>query len=267
MNAFKDVQDASHPLVLVNAWDAASARVVEHCGAPAIATSSAALAWSLGYADGEELPLDELLGAIRRITRIVRVPLSVDLESGYGSTVDDLLRTIDAVHAAGAVAVNIEDWNPKSDSLMDPETAYGRIAAVKQRFGDDMYVNARTDVYFRDASDGDVLADTCARLQGFAQAGCDGVFVPGAADEDTIRALVAATDRPLNVLAMPDSPTIAEMRAFGVARISTGVSPAARTLQVTADIARQLLDDGTYDLMKERMPYPDVNALFHDSRS
>ena len=251
-----------NPLVLPNAWDAASARVSEACGAAAIATSSAGLAWSLGYADGQYLPFEELLGAIRRIVRVVHVPVSADIEGGYGERIDDLLRSINALVDTGAVACNIEDWDPKTDRLIDADTAYERIAAVKKRFGDAMYVNARCDIYFREAVEGDLVAATCERLRGFALAGCDGVFVPGPTEGDEIRAFVAATDRPLNVLAMPGSPDIAEMRELGVRRVSTGSSPMSRIMRATADVAHELLDLGTYNFIEDRMPYSEANALF-----
>jgi 2-methylisocitrate lyase-like PEP mutase family enzyme len=264
VNAFARAQAASKPLVLVNVWDAASARLVETSGAPAIATSSAALAWALGYPDGEALPLEELLAATRRIVRCVRVPVSVDFEGGYAGSVKDLLRVVDAVRATGAVAVNIEDWDSRGNRLRDADDAYRRIEAVKQRFGDAIYVNARTDIALRNVDVDDAMGEICERLRGFAEAGCDGVFVPGVVDSDAIGTMVGATALPLNVLGVYGSPSIAEFKELGVGRVSLGSGPMKRILYETRAAAEEALVHGTYSfLVPDRtISYDAANALF-----
>jgi 2-methylisocitrate lyase-like PEP mutase family enzyme len=267
VNAFSRAQAASKPLVLVNVWDAASARIVETCGGAAIATSSAGLAWAHGYADGEMLPLEALLSAVQEIVRSVSIPVSVDFEGGYAESVQDLLQLLDAICKTGAVAVNIEDWDSRNGALRDADDAFRRIEAVKKHFGDGVYVNARTDIALRETVDGDAMAPICERLRGFAQAGCDGVFVPGVADKEELREMAGATDRPFNALAGNGSPTVRELAELGVARVSVGSGPMKRVLFETRAIAQELLERGTYDFEAEdrTISYRDANALFTSS--
>jgi 2-methylisocitrate lyase-like PEP mutase family enzyme len=264
MNSFARTQASSKPLVLVNVWDAASARIVESCGAPAIATSSAALAWSLGYPDGEALPLEELLAAARRIVRCVRVPVGIDFEGGYAQTLDDLLRVVESVRATGAVAVNIEDWDSQGNRLRDADDAYRRVEAVKREFGEHVYVNARTDIALRNVDVGDPMGEICERLRGFAEAGCDGVFVPGVTDREAIATMVAATTLPLNVLGVYGSPSIAELKQLGVGRVSFGSGPMKRILYETRAAAEEALVNGTSTFLApdRTISYDSTNALF-----
>jgi 2-methylisocitrate lyase-like PEP mutase family enzyme len=265
MAAFAALHSRGEPLVLANAWDAASARIVEAAGFPAIATSSAAMANALGYADGERLDVDELMAAVRRIARVVDVFVSVDAEAGYADEIDDMLKVVARLHAAGAVGVNIEDWNPRTGALFPLGIAQGRVAAVKARFGDALFVNARTDVYLHQVGAAEErFATVTARLAAFAQAGADGAFVPGVHDAETIGRLAEASSKPLNILAGAATPPVAELARLGVARVSTGSSPMRHAMASLRAVARELREAGTfgYAAPERALSYAEMNALF-----
>ena len=203
-------------LALPNAWDAASARVFEAAGAQAIGTSSAGIAFSRGYPDGERIPLAEMIDVVRRMVAVVDVPVTVDIEAGYGATREAVLETVRAVIDAGAVGVNLEDApTDRPGELRDTAEQAGLIAAVRalaSEAGIDLYINARTDVFWlRLGSAESRLEATLARLSAYRDAGASGVFVPGVTDTDTIAALIAGAACPLNVLAGPGCPDMAGM--------------------------------------------------------
>lgn len=250
----------SRPLVLVNVWDAASARLVEDAGATAIATTSAGVAWSLGRPDGNTLTRAEAMDAVARIAASVSVPVTVDIESGYADDADGVARTVDAVLEAGAVGVNIEDGRLHPDALADRIGAARRAA---ERAGVPLFVNARTDVHLAGLVDPErLLAETLERARRYRGAGADGVFVPGVRDVQTIRALVESIDGPVNVMADPGSPTVAELARIGVARISLGSAVAQAAYGVVRQAAAELRTTGTYDSLAAGVDYVDLNALF-----
>ena len=250
----------SRPLVLVNVWDAASARLVEDAGATAIATTSAGVAWSLGRPDGNTLTRAEAMDAVARIAASVSVPVTVDLESGYADDADGVARTVDAVLEAGAVGINIEDGRLHPDALADRIGAARRAA---ERAGVPLFVNARTDVHLAGLVDPELrLAETLERARRYRGAGADGVFVPGVRDVETIRALVESIDGPVNVMAGPGSPTVAELARLGVARISLGSAVAQAAYAVVRQATAELRTTGTYDSLAGGVDYADLNALF-----
>lgn len=261
--------DAGRILVLPNAWDAMSARLIEDAGARAIATTSAGVAWALGRQDGEGVTRDQMINAIERITRVVRVPVTADVERGYGDgTAADAAETVRRVIGAGAVGINLEDAPGRDGAtLMAVDEQVERIAAAREaasREGVAIYINARIDPYLAQAGAPEGRFDeTVRRAQAYAGAGADGVFVPGVADADTIRRLVAAVGRPLNVMAGRGAgPSIAELQGLGVARVSIGP---ALTLAVMAQIRRaaaEVLEQGTYGSMQGGLTFPEANALF-----
>jgi 2-methylisocitrate lyase-like PEP mutase family enzyme len=250
-------------LVLPNAWDAASARLIEDAGAHAIATTSAGVAWSLGRADGNHITREPVAGAVRRIVEAVRVPVSADIESGYGETVDELRRTIEAIIDAGAVGINIEDGD--GSGLRDTGEQAARIRAVREvaeAAGVPLFVNARTDVFLRQFGDrAGRLDEATARAEAYVDAGADGVFVPGLLDADALRGLAERLPVPLNVMAGPGAPPVAELAALGVRRVSVGTAMASAAYAVAIRGARELLTDGTYGAMDGGVPYPELNAL------
>lgn len=203
------------PLVLPNVWDAASARAVRDAGFPAVATGSAAIARVLGYDDGEHTPVAEMLAAVARVARAVDVPVTADLERGYGLRPAELAERL---AETGAVGLNLEDTDPRTGVLVDPGAQADYLAGVRAA-GPDLVINARVDVHLhKDAS----YAETVRRARRYLEAGADCVYPIFLADEDEIRALVTEVGAPINILARPDAPDLARLAELGVARISFG---------------------------------------------
>ncbi|MER5922925.1 isocitrate lyase/PEP mutase family protein [Streptomyces mirabilis] len=277
--AFRALHIPGRPLVLPNAWDTASARLVEEAGAAAVATTSAGLAWDLGTADGDRLDRDRALGAVARVAAAVRVPVSADIESGYAKDAAGVGDTIRAVLAAGAVGVNIEDalYGGEGDDgegagdggrgpLRPVAEQAERIAAARaaaDAAGVPLFINARIDTVLRGAGG---VEETLERAAAFLAAGADGIFVPGAVDPGTVKSLVAGVEGPLNVLAGPGAPSVAELAALGVARISTGSSIAQAAHAVVRRAARELLSAGTYDSLTGGLDYVELNTLLGGAR-
>ncbi|MFC9632956.1 isocitrate lyase/phosphoenolpyruvate mutase family protein [Streptomyces mirabilis] len=277
--AFRALHIPGRPLVLPNAWDTASARLVEEAGAAAVATTSAGLAWDLGTADGDRLDRDRALGAVARVAAAVLVPVSADIESGYAKDAAGVGDTIRAVLAAGAVGVNIEDalYGREGDDgegagdggrgpLRPVDEQAERIAAARaaaDAAGAPLFINARIDTVLRGAGG---VEETLERAAAFLAAGADGIFVPGAVDPGTVKSLVAGVEGPLNVLAGPGAPSVAELAALGVARISTGSSIAQAAHAVVRRAARELLSAGTYDSLTGGLDYAELNTLLGGAR-
>ncbi|MDP3890287.1 isocitrate lyase/phosphoenolpyruvate mutase family protein [Nocardioides sp.] len=203
-------QRPGRPLVLANCWDVVTARLVEEAGAAALATTSAAVAWSLGRPDGHRLELDLMLATLRRITTAVDVPVSCDIEGGFGEDDAALAAAVRGVIEAGAVGVNLED-STGSGPLRSIDEAAHRVRVVRdaaRKAGVDLFINARTDTYLSGSGD---LDETVLRGRAFVEAGASGVFVPGTGDLDVIGTLVEAVPAPLNVLVGPGSPTVPEL--------------------------------------------------------
>ncbi|RNI21661.1 isocitrate lyase/PEP mutase family protein [Flexivirga caeni] len=251
-------------LVLPNCWDAGSAAVIEATGAPALATSSAAVAWALGRPDGNQLDRDTMLDALRRICAVATVPVSCDIESGFASDDADLAETIAQVIETGVVGVNLEDQ--VDGTLLPIGDAARRVRVVREaatRAGvDAFYLNARTDSYLLGRAD---FADTVARAHAYLDAGASGIFVPGTADPEVVKRLTAAIPAPVNVLAGPGAPSVACLRAAGARRISAGSSLAGAILGHLRRATQQLLTDGTYDELAGGMSWAELNALFEQS--
>ena len=259
---------AASILVLPNAWDAMSARLVEAAGAHAVATTSAGISWALGYPDGQGLTREAMVEAIRIIASSVRVPVTADIESGYGAgTPDDVAATVRGVIAAGAVGVNLED-SPGRDGapLLDSPVQTARIAAARAaaaEAGVDLFINARIDTYLKKVgADEGRYAETVRRAKAYTAAGADGVFIPLVSDADTIRRLAADVGVPLNILGGIGTPGVHELRALGVARVSVGPGLARSVMSHIRRAASELLETGTYDALREQVPSPEANALF-----
>ena len=252
-------------LVLANVWDAVSARLVEAEGFPAIATTSAGVANSLGYADGGGVPASEMLQAIARITRAVSLPVTADVEHGYATTPDALADMVLRTIAAGAVGVNLEDHVPGAADLEPLLVQCDKLSTVVKaaaKAGVPVVVNARTDVFLKSigAPEGR-LGVAIERGNAFLASGADCVFVPGVRDRETIAALVAGIRGPVNILAVQGSPPIRELESLGVARVSVGSGPHRATAALMQSIARELKTAGTYSFAEAALPYDAVNAL------
>ena len=258
------------PLVLINAWDAASACIVEQAGFPAIATSSAALANALGCPDGQKLQWHELLNAIRRISAAVLVPVTADIEAGFSSGAQQLTAAIDDVIAAGAVGVNLEDALPGQGDrgpLYPVAEQVVRIQAARkaaENRGIHLVINARTDAYWQaGVTPEEAMRNTLERGKAYLKAGADCVFAPGLRDPGQIRTLVEEFNAPINVLAVAGAPSIPELQKLGVKRISMGSGPMRAAMGLLRRIAREAQTTGTYNAMLEgAVPYPEMNALF-----
>jgi 2-methylisocitrate lyase-like PEP mutase family enzyme len=250
-------------LVLPNAWDAASAALIARAGAAAVATTSGGVSWALGRPDGQGLTRAELVDMVRRVARSVDVPVTVDVEGGYGPDPADVAETIRAVIGAGAVGVNLEDSRPDG-TLWTVDAQAHRVRAAREAAGlPDFFLNVRTDVFlFGVGAPAGRLDDVLARTEGYAKAGADGVFVPGLLDLDTLAALTAASPLPVNAMAGPGGPSVADLAAAGVRRVSVGTAIAQAAYAVAWRATRELLDGGTYEELDGAVSYPDLNALF-----
>lgn len=243
-SAFRALHVRGTPLVLFNAWDAGSARAVAGAGASAIATGSWSVAAASGYEDGEHLPFAFALDNLRRIVDAVPLPVTVDLESGYGETPGDVAATIAAAIAAGAVGCNLEDSFPADGSLRDIGDQASRLMAARQAAdaaGVAIFLNARTDVFFQKPAaehDAAMVEAALERARAYADAGASGLFVPGVVAEDLIARIAEASPLPVNVMAVRGGPDRRRLADLGVARISHGPGPYRGAMQWLTDAAK-----------------------------
>ncbi|MBB5873270.1 2-methylisocitrate lyase-like PEP mutase family enzyme [Allocatelliglobosispora scoriae] len=262
---FRSLHTAVNPLRLANAWDVASARVIESIGATAIATTSAGVAWSLGSPDGDELDRDRALDLIARIVTAVGVPVTADIESGFGASPEAVATTIAGVLDAGAVGVNLEDSLRGGPSPLRPAQEQAeRLAAARgaaDETGVELYINARIDTFLRLSDPAGRLDETLSRAETYLAAGADGIFVPGVVDPTTVAALVDGIAAPLNILAGPGSPDLGALGALGVARVSLGSSIAAAAYAVARRAAEEFFTTGTYSSLAGALAYGEINEL------
>lgn len=257
-------------LLLPNVWDVASARIVEAAGFPAIATSSAGVAFAHGFPDGQKIPPDRMIAAIAGIVAGVRVPVTADVEAGYGSKPENAAWTSRHVIESGAVGMNFEDaTGDAAQPLVDLPLQIERIRAIREtaeKLGVPLVLNARTDVYLLQVGEPEKRYDeTVRRLQAYRDAGADCVFVPGLRDGATIGRVVADLRCPVNILAGPGSPSVSELTALGVRRISLGSGPMRATLGLLRRLAEELKTTGTYSSMDSAPPHAEINALMSSS--
>lgn len=252
---------AGQGFVLPNAWDAGSARVLEQLGFPAIATTSAGIAWSRGVPDGGDLDRDTMLEQVGLIVDAVDVPVTADLESGYGQTADDVGSTVALAVARGAVGGNIED--AVEGRLFEVDEAVDRLRAARAAApGGTFVLNARTDTYFVGAA-GDPFAETVDRAARYLEAGADCIFVPGVVEADTIRRLAAAVPGPLNVVAgLANTIDVPTLYSLGVRRVSLGGSLARAALGTLERAGRELLETGTLGFLDGAVSYGELQRRF-----
>ena len=283
-----ELHHRDHPLVLINAWDAASAAMVEHCGLPAVASSSAAVANALGFADGQHLPWTQMLDAVGRICRAVKVPVTADIESGFAADAKALETTITQIIQAGAVGVNLEDAVPADLQNIHLQHAGSKQAGASIRHGSPLFpmaeqveriqaarraaqaagvhlvINARTDAYWQAGVEPAAgLQETLQRGKAYLTAGADCVFVPGLRNPEHIRALVDHVKAPVNILAGPGVPSIPELGKLGVKRVSYGSGPHRAAMGLLRRMADEARTSGTYTALTEgAVPYEEINGLF-----
>jgi 2-methylisocitrate lyase-like PEP mutase family enzyme len=262
---FDQLHEGPEPLLLPNAWDAGSARLMESLGAKAVATTSAGVAWTLGYPDGNALPVRMLVATVATIARAIRVPLTVDLEGGYSDDPSMVEETVAKVIEAGAVGINIEDGSGPPDLLC---LKIERAVRAGEHFDVDLFVNARTDVYLRGlVPEGKRVAEALERAKLYRNAGASGLFVPGLREPTEIKAVAADAGLPLNVMAWPGLPAATELAQLGVRRLSAGSGIAQALWGKAAALAGDFLKTGKSEPLGEgAMGYADINALFAQRR-
>ena len=254
------------PLVLVNAWDAATARILERAGSAAIATTSAGIAFADGYPDGQRIPRERMLEAVGRICAAVSLPVTADMEAGYGDTPEELHRAARGVVEAGAVGVNLEDASHAAGPpLVALAVQLEKIHAVREaarEAGVPLVLNARTDTYLlRTGTPGEMFDETVRRGEAFRDAGADCVFIPGVTDPGVIGALVRRLDCAVNVLAVAGSPPIGELAGLGVARVSLGSGPYRASMSFVQRFAEEVLARGTYSGLEGIVTHAAMNEL------
>ena len=265
--AFRAMHDRSRILVLPNAWDAMSARVIEDAGARAIATTSGGVAFSVGYPDGEAIPRDEMIAAIARIARVVTIPVSADIESGFARDPREVAETVRRVVDAGAVGINLEDQvHGDAPRLYDLDVAVERVHAAREAAdsaGVPIVINARTDVYLLGIGEPDTRFEhAIRRANAYRKAGADCLFLPAVTRRADIERIVPALEGPLNLLAFPGLPAIPELESLGVARLSLGTRLTLGAMSALKTTVTELLTTGMYDPTPEgATTYADANRL------
>ena len=264
--ALRTLHSGPEALVLVNAWDVASARIIAEIGFPAIATTSAGVAFSRGFPDGQKIHPDVMMAEVARVAKAVKVPVTADAEAGYGDDPDSAAQTARRVTEAGAVGMNFEDStglgeHPLTDQSLQLERIHA-IRAAAAKLGVPIVLNARTDVYLLQVGDPAKRYDEAVkRLAAYRDAGADCVFLPGVRDLPTIGRLVSDLRCPVNILAGPGSPSVAELTAVGVKRISLGSGPMRATLGLLRRLAQEVKTQGTYSMMEAAPSHAEINQL------
>ena len=270
--AFLDLHHSDDILVLPNAWDVASARVFAASGARAVGTTSMGIAAVHGYPDMEQISLDQMLAAVAAIAAAVDVPVTADMEAGYGGSTEAIVASVRRAIDCGIAGINIEDSVDDPDEPLIPTASMAeRVSALRQAantIGLPLVINARTDVFLAAVGEPETrLAHAIERGNAYRKAGADCVFVPGGLSRDTIRELAAAIDAPLNVVAnpaisVPVVPTVAELDELGVARVSVGSGMMRASLAYTRRAAEELLASGSYEAMKQELSDPQAAAAY-----
>lgn len=248
---FRKMHDGPDVLILTNAWDAASALILEGAGVEAIATTSSGIAGSLGYPDGQYISREEMAEAVSRIARVVSVPVTADMERGYGLTEEAAATTVRAVIKAGAIGLNLEDASgDASRPLVDAELHASRLRAARQAADSEgvaVVINARTDVYLKSVGEpSSRLSEAIRRGNLYLEAGADCVFVPGVVDVATIGTLCREIKGPVNILAIKGVPPIPELGRLGVSRVSVGSGLMRAAMTLVRRAATELLETGSH---------------------
>ena len=265
--AFRKMHQGPPLLLLPNAWDAMSARLFEAAGFPAVATTSGGLAWALGFPDGEHAPWSEVVAATGRIVRTVRVPVTADIEGGYGETPEQVARSVTEIIRAGVVGINLEDSTALSDlPIRSMEDSVARIQAARQAAqaaGVPILINARIDLYLKSVGDEETrFTEAVRRGKAYMEAGADCLFPFGLSDLKIIAELVKALKVPINIVGRAGGPGVAELGRLGVARISTASGPSLVVMSLIKQIAEELRTKGQFDVLKSSMKRLDVQQLF-----
>jgi 2-methylisocitrate lyase-like PEP mutase family enzyme len=254
-------------LLLPNAWDAMSARVFVAAGFDAIATTSGGVAWALGYMDGEQTPWSEVVAATARIVRAAQVPVTADIEAGYGDTPDAVMKSVAEIIRAGAVGVNLEDGTPRGTMpIRTIADAADRIRAAREAAraaAVPIVINARTDLYLRNIGDEVTRFDeSVVRAKAYLAAGADCFYPITLRDPATIERMVKALAAPININVRAGLPSVAQLEALGVARASTASQVSLMAMAATRHIAEELRKTGRFDALAPAITQADAQRLF-----
>ena len=263
---FRALHDRRRVLLLPNAWDAGSARIFAGLGFDAVATTSAGVAWALGYPDGEGTPLDEVLAVVERIVRVTPLPVTVDFEAGYGDSPEAVAANVHRLIETGAVGINLED-GVRHEYLRDIDDAARRVAAARQaanEAGVPIVINARVDNWMvgGDEDEDTRVAEALRRARAYLEAGADCIYPIGVSNPELIGRLCAAIDAPVNVGVRPGLPDMAELGRLGVARVSAATRLATVAFSAAHDAAKRMRDSGRFDGLDSSLAYGDIQRLF-----
>ncbi len=263
---FRALHDRRRVLLLPNAWDAGSARIFAGLGFDAVATTSAGVAWALGYPDGEGTPLDEVLAVVERIVRVTPLPVTVDFEAGYGDSPEAVAANVHRLIETGAVGINLED-GVRHEYLRDIDDAARRVAAARQaanEAGVPIVINARVDNWMvgGDEDEDTRVAEALRRARAYLEAGADCIYPIGVSSPELIGRLCAAIDAPVNVGVRPGLPDMAELGRLGVARVSAATRLATVAFSAAHDAAKRMRDSGRFDGLDSSLAYGDIQRLF-----
>ena len=254
-------------LVLLNSWDIGSSKIIEACGYKAVATTSMGIAASLGYPDCQIITLSEMIHVISGIVNSVKVPVTVDIEAGYGNNTKEVIESVGKIIATGIVGINIEDSLELSPTLIDENEFCERISAIRRlsdSLGFHLVINARTDsFYVSSSSTREKLSESIKRGNKYREAGADCIFVQPVWEKEIIRTLVKEINAPINILSNPTigsgmPPSVSELQDLGVARLSLGSTLMKAALALTKKVADELSEKGTYNILSDALtPYAD----------
>jgi len=264
---FQELHHNNQLLVLPNVWDAGSAKIFEKSGFKAVATTSAGIAYSLGYPDGEHLTIDELITLTKKITERIDIPLSVDLEKGYADEAEQVKQNVRKIIEAGAVGINIEDGNntkqPYLDELSLMEEKIKALSTLKDEIKIPFVINARSDVFWLQiGNENDRLNLAIERAKAFINAGADCIFLPGAISKESVQILLDSIDCPLNIIANPAFNDLKEMEKIGVNRLSIGSGAIRSVLEHTQNIAKELKSNNLNTILSTELSYEKANQIF-----
>jgi len=249
-------------LLLLNSWDIGSSKLIEACGYKAIATTSMGVAASLGYPDCEVMQLSEMIQVTTGIVNAVEVPVTVDIEAGYGNTINEIIDSVTKIIATGIVGINIEDSIELSPELIDEKEFCERISAIRalsDSLGFHIVINARTDSFYTSTgSTREKLAESIKRGNKYREAGADCIFVQPVWEKETISTLVKEINAPINILSNPTIGgglplSVSELQDLGVARLSLGSGLMKATLALIKKVADELSEKGTYTVLLDAL--------------
>jgi len=268
---FKQLHKQPSTFVLPNAWDASSASVFQKSGFKAIGTTSAGIAMSLGYSDGENLPFEKMIEALKSIVNSVDIPVSADIEAGYGKSVEEVIDNVKQVILAGVVGINLEDGtgNP-NEPILDISMQVKKIAAIKelsQSLNMPLFINARTDLYWLKIGDPSLqFQSAIKRVKAYEEAGADCIFIPGVTNIDTIKNFREEISCPINLLVGSDTPSLNELSKIGIERVSSGSAPFRATITLLKEISEAIMNSGNFTpMIDDVITYDDMTELLKPS--